>query len=56
MRPRRYPYSRIKQKSTMSAGNISATNLSVGFIDEKRLQMVIEKLREQMEGLKYGTI
>ena len=56
MRPRRYPYSRIKLKSTMSAGNISATVLSVGSIDEKQLQMVIEKLRKQTEGLKYGAI
>ena len=50
MRPRRYPYSRIKLKSTMSAGNINATNLSVGFIDEKKLQRVIEKLRRLLEG------
>ncbi len=50
MRPRRYPYSRIKRKSTMSAGNISATNLSVGSVDEKQLQRVIEKLKKQMEG------
>ena len=49
MRPRRYPYSKINRKSTTSAGNISATNLSVGSIDEKRLQMVIEKLKKQME-------
>lgn len=49
MKPNRYPYSKINRKSTTSAGNISATNLSVGSIDEKRLQMVIEKLREQME-------
>lgn len=56
MRPRRYPYSRIKRKLTMSAGNISATNSSVGSIDEKRLQMVIEKLRKQTEGFKYGAI
>lgn len=46
MRPRKYPYSRIKQKSTMSAGNINATNLSVGSIDEKQLQRVIEKLKK----------
>lgn len=56
MRPRRYPYSRIKRKLTMSAGNISATNSSVGSIDEKQLQRFIEKLRKQMEGLKYGAI
>ena len=56
MRPRRYPYSRIKRKSTMSAGNINATNLSVGSIDEKQFQMFIENLREEMERLKYGAI
>ena len=50
MRPRRYPYSRIKRKLTMSAGNISATNLSVGSVDEKQLQRVIEKLKKLMEG------
>lgn len=48
MRPRRYPYSRIKRKSTMNAGNISATNLSVGSIDEKQLQKTIEKLKKLM--------
>lgn len=48
MRPRRYPYSRIKRKSTVSAGNISATNLSVGSIDEKQLKKTIEKLRKLM--------
>ena len=48
MRLRRYPYSRINRKFTMSAGNISATNLSVGSIDEKQLQRVIEKLKKQM--------
>ena len=48
MRPRRYPYSRIKRKSTMSAGNINATNLSVGSIDEKQLQKTIEKLKKSM--------
>ena len=56
MRPRRYPYSRIKRKSTMSAENISATILSVGSIDEKQLKKSIEKLKKQMEGLKYGVI
>lgn len=56
MRPKRYPYSGKKRKSTMSAGNISATALSVGSVDEKRLQMIIEKLREQTEGFKYGAI
>lgn len=50
MRPRRYPYSRIKRKSTISAGSISAKNLSVGSVDEKQLQRVIEKLKKQMEG------
>lgn len=48
MRPRRYPYSRIKRKSTMNTGNISATNLSVGSIDEKQLQKTIEKLKKLM--------
>lgn len=48
MRPRRYPYSRIKQKSIMSARNINATNLSVGSIDEKQLQKSIEKLKKLM--------
>ena len=48
MRPRRYPYSRVKLKSTMSAGNISATNLSVGSVDEKQLQKTIEKLKKLM--------
>ena len=47
MRPRRYPYSKIKRKLTISAGNINATNLSVDFIDEKKLQRIIEKLRKQ---------
>ena len=56
MRPRRYPYSRIKRKLTISAENISATTLSLSSVDEKRLQRFIEKLREQMEGLKYGAI
>lgn len=56
MRPRRYPYSKIKRKSTMSAGNISATKLSVDSVDEKQLQRVIEKLKKQMEGLRYGAI
>ena len=50
MRPRRYPYSRIKRKSTISAGSISAKNLSVGSVDEKQLQRVIERLKKQMEG------
>ena len=50
MRPRRYPYSRIKRKLTMSAENISAKNLSVGSVDEKQLQRVIEKLKKQMGG------
>ncbi|WP_164993739.1 hypothetical protein [Streptococcus mitis] len=49
MRPRRYPYSRIKRKLTMSAENISAKNLSVDSVDEKQLQRVIEKLKKQME-------
>ena len=48
MRPRRYPYSRIKRKLTMSAENISAKNLSVDSVDEKQLQRVIEKLKKQM--------
>ena len=48
MRSRRYPYSRIKRKSTMSSGNISAINLSVGSIDEKQLQKSIEKLKKLM--------
>lgn len=48
MRPRRYLYSRIKRKSTMSTGNISAINLSVGSIDEKQLKKTIDKLRELM--------
>ena len=48
MRPRRYPYSRIKRKSTMSAENISATTLSVGSIDEKQLKKRIDKLRKLM--------
>ena len=48
MRPRRYPYSRIKRKSTMSTGNKSAINLSVGSIDEKQLKKTIDKLRELM--------
>ena len=48
MRPRRYPYSRIKQKSTMSAGNINAMNLSIGSIDEKQLQKTIEKLKKSI--------
>ena len=48
MRPRRYPYSRIKRKSTMSAENISATTLSVGSIDEKQLKKMIDKLRKLM--------
>lgn len=56
MRPRRYPYSRIKRKSTMNAENIRVTNLSVGSIDEKRLKKTIDKLKKQMEGLKYGAI
>ena len=50
MRPRRYPYSRIKRKLTISAGSISVKNLSVGSVDEKQLQRVIEKLKKQMEG------
>lgn len=50
MRPRRYPYSRIKRKLTISAGNIRTKNLSVGSVDEKQLQRVIEKLKKQMEG------
>lgn len=50
MRPRRYPYSRIKRKLTMRAESISAKNLSVGYIDEKQLQRVIERLKQQMEG------
>ncbi len=49
MRPRRYPYSRIKRKLTMSAENIRAKNLSVDSVDEKQLQRVIEKLKKQME-------
>lgn len=49
MSPRRYPYSRIKRKLTMSAENISAKNLSVDSVDEKQLQRVIEKLKKQME-------
>ena len=48
MRPRRYPYSRIKRKLTISAENISATTLSVGSIDEKQLQKTIEKLKKLM--------
>ena len=56
MRPRRYPYSRIKRKSTMNAGNINATNLLVGSIDEKQFQMFIERLRKQMEDFEFGTI
>ena len=56
MRPRRYPYSRIKQKSTMSAESINTKNLSVGSVDEKQLQRFVEKLREQMERLRYGAI
>lgn len=50
MRPKRYPYSRVKRKLTMSAGNISTKNLSVGSVDEKQLQRVIEKLKKQMRG------
>ena len=50
MRPRRYPYSRIKRKLTMSAGSISVKNLSVGSVDERQLQRTIEKLKKQMEG------
>ena len=50
MRPRRFPYSRIKRKLTISAESINAKNLSVGSIDEKRLQRIIEKLKKQMEG------
>ena len=50
MRLRRYPYSRIKRKLTMSAGNISTKNLSVGSVDEKQFQRIIEKLKKQMEG------
>jgi len=56
MRPKRYPYSRIKRKLTISAEGISAKNLSVGSVDEKQLQRFIEKLRKQMEGLGYGAI
>jgi len=48
MRPRRYPYSRIKRKLTISAGNISTKNLSVGSVDEKQLQKTIEKLKKLM--------
>jgi len=47
MRPKHYPYSRVKRKLTMSAGNIITMNLSVGSVDEKQLQRVIEKLRKQ---------
>lgn len=43
MRPKRYPYSRIKRKLTMSAESISVKNLSVGFVNKKQLQRVIEK-------------
>ena len=48
MRPRRYSYSRIKRKSTMNAGNISAKNISIGSIDEKQLKKTIDKLRKSM--------
>lgn len=43
MRPKRYPYSRIKRKLTMNAESISVKNLSVGFVNKKQLQRVIEK-------------
>lgn len=50
MRPKRYPYSRIKRKLTISAEYISAKNLLVSSIDEGQLQKVIEKLKKFMEG------
>jgi len=50
MRPKRYPYSRIKRKLTISAEYISAKNLLVSSIDERQLQKVIEKLKKFMEG------